>query len=354
MAVVGDLRRCQQLRLDIAAMRPPTDKPCADIKPYPWCQERTRHACPNASWLHERCSRTCGLCKLTPAQREWEATHERAQRVCNAVISEARTCQRWFIDAGANVGDSLDQWFTLPGCWAAEGVLLPGCNGNLGLCGRRCYSRWPASLPIELRRQHCAWAFEPNEKHWPKLKRLADAMRVRYGTNVTLSDAAFADASGNASFGIDTVDQRGVGSSLELSRRTTGHDGKKGHGPSLADQHSVLTVRKVGAPSFLESLAGSGDADVVLKIDIEGSEYAVLTALLNHSVFCRRVSDLFVEWHDINEPAHKQTHRWIVSQLHGRQATHEAPRSQRQVRKRTVAADTNRSVGCRTRLHTWG
>jgi hypothetical protein len=45
----------------------------------------------------------------------------------------------------------------------------------------------------------------------------------------------------------------------------------------------------------------------VLKIDIEGSEYAVLNTLLQSGVLCRRVTDLFVEWHDV--PENKQGQR---------------------------------------------
>jgi hypothetical protein len=99
------LQRCQQLRLDVASMQRPRGKPCADLKPYPWCQPlaRRRGCSVNASGIPERCPRTCGLCSLTHAQREWEAVHDRAYRTCNAVVRGARSCDKWFVDAGANV-----------------------------------------------------------------------------------------------------------------------------------------------------------------------------------------------------------------------------------------------------------
>jgi len=34
-------------------------------------------------------------------------------------------------------------------------------------------------------------------------------------------------------------------------------------------------------------------------VDVEGSEYSILRRLIESGVLCRRVTDVFVEWHDL-------------------------------------------------------
>ena len=46
---------------------------------------------------------------------------------------------------------------------------------------------------------------------------------------------------------------------------------------------------------------------------MEGSEYSILRRLIESGVLCRRVTDVFVEWHD--QDANKAAFRWIHSQL---------------------------------------
>ncbi|KOO29870.1 hypothetical protein Ctob_008777 [Chrysochromulina tobinii] len=134
-----------------------------------------------------------------------------------------------------------------------------------------------------------------------------------FGSNVTLSNSAFSNQSAVASFGIDTIHGGSVGSSLELQRHTTDVHGKKGQGPTLKDQNSLIRVRTVDAAAFLDGLGDATSRNIVLKVDVEGSEYAVLRRLIESGVLCRRVTDVFVEWHD--QAANMATFRWIHSQL---------------------------------------
>ena len=89
-----------------------------------------------------------------------------------------------------------------------------------------------------------------------------------------------------------------MGSSLQLNRRTVNGHGKKGAGDLLS--RNVTLVPTVDAVRVV-SEAGATGLPVVLKIDIEGSEFAVLRDLLISGALCRFVTDLFVEWHGTRE-----------------------------------------------------
>jgi hypothetical protein len=86
-----------------------------------------------------------------------------------------------------------------------------------------------------------------------------------FGSNVTLSNSAFSNQSAVASFGIDTIHGGSVGSSLELQRHTTDVHGKKGQGPTLKDQNSLIRVRTVDAAAFLDGLGDATSRNIVLK-----------------------------------------------------------------------------------------
>jgi hypothetical protein len=80
-------------------------------------------------------------------------------------------------------------------------------------------------------------------------------------------------------------------------------------------------------------------------VDVEGSEYAVLRRLIESGVLCRRVTDVFVEWHD--QAANMATFRWIHSQLnvsHGFYGT---------VVKGGAHVPRPAAAPCQTRLLAW-
>ena len=56
-----------------------------------------------------------------------------------------------------------------------------------------------------------------------------------------------------------------VGSSLEIQRHTTDAQGKKGRGPTLSEQNSLIRVRTVDAAAFLDSLGDGTSRNIVLK-----------------------------------------------------------------------------------------
>lgn len=303
------LHHCEDLREQLIKQGPAKNGSCVDIKPFSWCTSKLAHCATEG--LQLRCPRMCQICNATRQQLHWEARHLHTSRTCGSVRAAPGTsCTHYFVDAGANTGDSLAEWYRQPTCWSATGVRYPL---HLPL-HPQCFYAWPPSLQIERRRQYCAVALEPNQRHWEALQGVAQEVRVSYGRNVTLRPDAFFIREGTARFGVDTVGKDGVGSSLELQRRTTDAGGRKGAGPRLSDQHAIREVPTIDAAALLEALGGVATApNVVLKVDIEGSEYTVLRHLLRSGVLCRRVSHLFVEWHDTGENG--EAHRWIRSQL---------------------------------------
>ena len=184
------------------------------------------------------------------------------------------SCVGYFVDAGANVGDSLLNWFTMRGCATAPHKLL----------NSRCFHPWPYWLPLNVRQGYCALAYEPNPLRNDTLQEAAASLRGTYRTQIDVFGKALSTVDGHATFGMDLSSRNGVGSSLQLHRRTIGRDGKSGHGPPLGQ--NVTTVETVDATALVRRLGQTG-APVVLKLDVEGKEFDVLRDLIISGVLCR-------------------------------------------------------------------
>jgi FkbM family methyltransferase len=221
-------------------------------------------------------------------------------------------CSGIFIDAGANRGDTLADWYVKESCAINAHRKRPAKGG--------CWWAWPWWLQLDTRRQYCAIAYEANPMRNRSLQRTAHRMRadasaayaakhadVTYSggirrhsphARIAIENKAFSTKDGESTFGLDLTSTDGVGSSLQLNRRTVNGHGKKGAGDLLS--RNVTLVPTVDAVRVV-SEAGATGLPVVLKIDIEGSEFAVLRDLLISGALCRFVTDLFVEWHGTRE-----------------------------------------------------
>lgn len=198
--------------------------------------------------------------------------------------SAPKKCAGIFVDAGANKGDTLLSWYNDASCAIAPKKLLPK--------SATCDWRWPWWLPLDVRRQWCAEAFEANPQYNSRLLRMKERLEDRFGIQINVHfKTAFSTKNGNAVFGLDTV--HGTGSSLQLHRRALDARGKKGAGARVGE--NTTTVRTVDATAFLDSV-GSG-VPISLKLDVEGSEYAILRDLMMSGVMCKHVENLWVEFH---------------------------------------------------------
>ena len=61
------------------------------------------------------------------------------------------------------------------------------------------------------------------------------------------------------------------------------------------DRENILEVKTISLSDFINSLPE--DAYIVLKLDVEGSEYEIINDLLQTGSF-KRIKELYVEWHD--------------------------------------------------------
>ena len=194
-----------------------------------------------------------------------------------AAFATAESCSGIFIDAGANRGDTLVDWFEKESCAINAHRKRPKVTG--------CWWAWPWWLQLDARRQYCAIAYEANPMRNRSLQRTAHRMRPH--ASIAIENTAFSTKDGVSTFGLDLMSADGVGSSLQLNRRTVNGQGKKGAGNLLS--RNVTRVTTVDAVRVV-SEAGATGLPVVLKIDIEGSEFAVLRDLLISGALCRFVT----------------------------------------------------------------
>jgi len=231
-------------------------------------------------------------------------------------------CDKLFIDVGANKGDSLVKFYQQPNCYEncnTRGVTASGrpCLAAKDTCGyrngkwygdcatanetcfcmgmakaNRCGWEWPYWMPLAVRQEYCAEAFEPNPALAHELHRQAHRLvargaaphiRVRNGTAWSMRD-------GFQPFGIDT--NFSVGSSLILDKRTMDDHGRVNRGGAVGE-HQIV-ARTVDAVAHLRSRRARR---ISLKLDVEGSEFELLRDLLVSGTLCERVDEFWIEWH---------------------------------------------------------
>lgn len=161
-----------------------------------------------------------------------------------------------FIDVGANVGQTFDEY----------------------LSRDPAYDGWTV------------WCLEPSPRHWPGLCATAERYRERY--NIHLCNFGLHAATGSGVF-YQKDDPRGDSfyAHLESDHLTA----------NLAAGHT-MHIATTGIVDFLQHYIPAGDA-ATLKLDCEGSEYAILTALAcAPTAVLERVRRILVEWHTIRTP----------------------------------------------------
>ena len=215
-------------------------------------------------------------------------------------------CAGTFVDAGANVGDTLWSWYNDPSCAVAPRQLRAN--------GVRCAWQWPWWLPLHVRRQWCSEAFEANPQHTRRLRHAKERLETRVGPRIRVHvQTALSTKTDNVTFGLDLL--HGTGSSLQLHRRALDAQGRKGSGARIGTNTTI--VQSIDATRFLETL-GARDGPIALKLDVEGSEYNILRNLFLSGVLCKHVHTLWVEFHGAQDatagtPAHIDTFfKWML------------------------------------------
>jgi FkbM family methyltransferase len=157
-----------------------------------------------------------------------------------------------FFDVGANIGQTFDDYLL----------------------------KHPAWLGGEI------WCFEPSPRHLPALMAKAASMADQFRVHVC--PFGLRGDSGVRSF-FQKDDPRGDSFESYLASDHLTQNMETGytlHGVSIGIDVAVCGLTKPGD-------------EVTLKLDCEGSEYSILTALLNQPATLERISAILVEFHTI-------------------------------------------------------
>lgn len=172
-----------------------------------------------------------------------------------------------FFDGGANVGDSLYK-VANPEAHPLSGLAraIAALNGQRFVCRR-------------------FWAFEGNPAFDDKLQTMC-AQLSRQNISCTVMGGILSNKSGKASFYLDTVsppERHQWGSSVFPGTAHT--------------KQAVVQTKSFDLGSLLIQHVGLNDY-VVVKLDVEGSEYLVLDALLRDDRRpCLLIDLMLIEWH---------------------------------------------------------
>lgn len=151
-----------------------------------------------------------------------------------------------FIDGGARVGESIDELLE-------KRPDLSGCD---------------------------VYLFECNCDHHDTLKNICETNK-KY--NFVLREEAIWDTEGEKDFYISVDIWGDLGCTLDPTKR------------EKLDLESPRLVKTIRLSDFIKTF--ETDDYIVLKLDIEGAEYRVVSDLINSGAI-EMVDELFVEWHD--------------------------------------------------------
>ena len=213
------------------------------------------------------------------------------------VLASPSSLQPELVLAPASATPDLEMQLAaeLDGC--RSGIFLD-VGSNIGMHARFLFEPqyYPHSTFTQIFDEHfgsagnrsdvCAVAFEPNPRQQPRFERLAAAYAT-HGWRVIHSPHGVSDAPGVMAFyhndGPDNAHEEWQFSSQPLANAT-----------------SRVDVRTLDLARFLRLLAQrvpSRPGALVIKMDIEASEYAVLPRLVSSGTLCNHVDFITVEFH---------------------------------------------------------
>ena len=220
----------------------------------------------------------------------------------SGVLGMAR-CAGVFLDAGANRGDTLFDWYRAPACVdgprlktasAASGATVAAIGSGRGGCRSRRAGRGAPAL-----RSQCQ-LYAPAAAAAAALRAELPAVA---SIAVHTSTAVGVGATASRFLGVDAVPGWAP---LQLQRRAMDSGGRAGLGAPVG--RITQRVRVVDAVRVVADLGARG-VPVALKLDIEGTEYDVLRDLVLTGTLCRHVQTLWVEFHRPARPRQRAARR---------------------------------------------
>ena len=191
-------------------------------------------------------------------------------------------CWHVYLDVGSNIGVQVRKLFEPERYGGA--LVLPVFERFFGSAEQR-------------RGSTCAIGIEPNPRHIPRLRGVEQRYKSLGWRTHFLTRTAASVAAGKAKFYfndnfIDSAKHSGWAASLTNAHRDHGRD-------------TSAVVAKLDLAKFLGQILarrlpprpeGAPNASTVMKVDIEGAEYDVMSALLARGVLCD-LDLLFAEFH---------------------------------------------------------
>lgn len=120
-------------------------------------------------------------------------------------------------------------------------------------------------------------------------------LQKQIGSRMHVYNAAISDVNGKALFFVQK--------DFSIDACTLGGGEGYPHGGSslysdLSGPSDPIEVETIDIARFILHLNISVHDQVILKIDIEGQEYVILSHLLKHGILCDKIDHLYVEWHE--------------------------------------------------------
>ena len=204
-----------------------------------------------------------------------------------SLAAQLAPCNGIFIDAGANVG--MHARFLFEPRFYNTSTFLPVFDEFFGPA--------PARERVGGVSRLCAIAFEPNPAHRQRFERLSEAYN-QAGMRLVYAPYGVSDARGNLTFYHNTGH-----TAQELAFSTSRQS---------ADAEEVV-IDTIDLARMLTLLTAQRRRVVVMKMDIEGSEFMVLPHLIAHGAFCNMLDHASVEFHERYAPFHFTGHQMASS-----------------------------------------
>ena len=215
-------------------------------------------------------------------------------------------CLHVFLDVGANIGVQTRKLFE-PHAYEQRSTSRDGAY-TVSTHGFSWLDAFNRSFGVTHRHRVCAFAFEANERHTPRLRNLQACYARRGMRAAFFTETAAADVDGNLTFFRDPVGaakQEWAASVMRHGKRGSSMPARAVAAVDLAawiQRHIVQ--RQIPSSTSVAGRHGGTTAipQILMKLDIEGAEFRVLPKMLDMGLLCnadssRRISKLALEWH---------------------------------------------------------
>lgn len=186
-------------------------------------------------------------------------------------------CKYLYLDVGSNIGVQVRKLFE-PSLYADAPMT------------QYLAKEFPESNNMQ-KASVCALGFEANQKHAPRLRKLQTCYGTFFSQNVHFFTPRAVSTTSDTmiSIGSSPAETSGKGASDWAAGEFD--DFYKGQGIKV-DRVDVRSI------DLVDVLKHAGNAKVIMKLDIEGTEWKVVPHLIKHGMLCEdKIHSAMIEWH---------------------------------------------------------